>query len=79
MEKIVSPIFDINKIDIPANILFLGVDQWEVTSQAVNNLATWMIEHPQQDDTGRTPTEPGPSQRHRHSIDGASSTKQNNR
>ncbi|XP_052792637.1 probable E3 ubiquitin-protein ligase HERC1 isoform X2 [Mya arenaria] len=40
-----------------------GIDQWEVTSQAVNNLATWMIEHPQETTLPSTSLEPGPSTR----------------
>ncbi|KAL4227433.1 putative E3 ubiquitin-protein ligase herc1 [Mactra antiquata] len=55
-----------------------GVDQWEVTSQGVNNLATWMIEHPQEDtsETSVTPSDPGPSRRDYQPIDGASAAKQ---
>lgn len=55
-----------------------GIDQWEVTSQAVNTIATWMIEHPHVDIA--TPSvDPGPSHRNTTSADSASAAKWCNR
>ena len=38
-----------------------GMSVWEATSQAVNSLATWMIEHPMETPVPSSDTQPGPS------------------
>ena len=60
-----------------------GVDQWEVTSQGVNTLATWMIEHPQDTDQPEPPIGSNSSEGEITAatapLDGATAAKRTNR
>ena len=59
-----------------------GVDQWEVTSQGVNTLATWMIEHPQEVDQPEPPGGNSSSEGETTAaaqLDGATAAKRTNR